>query len=133
MRRNSPLLPMVFAWLLSAPFVGLSQQQDLGEAENPGPAAVENLYWVFLTTAKSLEGIEREEMEAMQEAHLNNFRRLAADGRLLTAGPMSDPENVRRGVVVLKASQGDELFEMFREDPYVKQGYMNVDACRMQF
>jgi len=132
-RQISPLLVVVFAWLLSVPVTGLAQQQELGESEKPDAPAVENLYWVFLTTAKSLEGIERDEMEAMQEEHLANFRRLAADGRLLTAGPMSDPENVRRGIVVLKASQGDELVEMFREDPYVQQGYMNVDACKMQF
>ncbi|MCH2182732.1 MAG: YciI family protein [Mariniblastus sp.] len=124
---------LVVGWMLYAPAFGVAQDQDLTETESPEVKAPENLYWVFLTTGKSLEGIDRDEVEAMQTEHLNNFRRLAEDGRLLTAGPMSDPENVRRGIVILKVAQRDELIGMFREDPYVKQGYMNVDACKMQF
>ncbi len=114
-------------------FPCLAQEKGLPATQEPEAKAPENLYWVFLTTGKSLEGIERTEIEAMQAEHLSNFRRLAEEGKLLTAGPMSDPENVRRGIVVLKAGRLEELAEMFREDPYVKQGYMKVDSCKMQF
>ena len=113
-------------------FSCLAQEKE-PPTQEPEAKAPENLYWVFLTTGKSLEGIERTEIEAMQAEHLSNFRRLAEEGKLLTAGPMSDPENVRQSIVVLKAGHLEELAGMFREDPYVKQGYMKVDSCKMQF
>lgn len=127
------LVGIVLLLTSALPFSCCAQEKEPPATQEPEAKAAENLYWVFLTTGKSLEGIERTEVDAMQAEHLNNFRRLAEEGKLLTAGPMSDPENVRRGIVVLKAGHLEELAEMFREDPYVKQGYMKVDSCKMKF
>ena len=129
--------PVLFNLIIALWFFcsGLCWGQDK-EAAVPRESAIKapsNLYWVFLKTGKSLDGIDRKDVEAMQLEHLNNFRRLAEEGRLVTAGPVSDPDNIRRGVVILKADRPEELAAMFRDDPYIKQGYMKMDSCRMKF
>ena len=85
------------------------------------------LYWIFLTTGRSTEGVPADDVRKMQKAHLTNFGRLAGEGTLLTAGPMSDPEGVLRGIVIVKAPDRGAVDRMFDQDPYVTKGYMKVE------
>ena len=96
-------------------------------------SADSKLYWVFLTTGNSTEGVEKERIQEMQAAHLANFKSLAEQEKLLTAGPMSDPEKRLRGIVVVRAKNLDELKSMFGEDPYVQKGYLKIEATEMSF
>ncbi len=91
------------------------------------------LYWIFLTTGKSTEGVKPEVISEMQKAHLANFKRLAGEGKLLTAGPMSDPEEKLRGIVVVKAESSAKLAGFFQEDPYIQKGYLKIEATEMEF
>ncbi len=63
----------------------------------------------------------------MQKAHLANFGRLAGEGKLLTAGPMRDPEGVLRGIVIVRATDRSAVDRMFDQDPYVTEGFMKVE------
>ena len=101
-----------------------------GDSGKTNPVDANN-YWIFLTTGKSTQGTERSEIEAMQAAHLANFGRLHKEGKLFTAGPMVDPQKKIRGIVVITAPELKSLKELFEPDPFVKQGFMNVDAIRM--
>ena len=91
-----------------------------------------SIYWIFLTTGKSTQGVERSEIEKMQAAHLANFGRLHQEGKLFAAGPMADPQKKMRGIVVATASDLKSLEGLFDADPYVKQGYMTIDAIKME-
>lgn len=93
----------------------------------------EQLFWIFLTTGKSSAGVANETIEEMQSAHLANFKVLAEQKKLLTAGPMTDPEKRMRGIVVVRAKNRQEVRAMFKDDPYVQQGYLNVEATEMDF
>jgi protocatechuate 3,4-dioxygenase beta subunit len=86
------------------------------------------LYWIFLTSGRSTEGVSRDDVSKMQEAHLANFARLAKQGKLTTAGPMRDPEGVLRGIVIVKAASRSAVDRMFDQDPYVAQGFMKIEA-----
>jgi uncharacterized protein YciI len=94
------------------------------------PAA--DLYWIFLTTGKGTQNVERAEVQRMQAAHLANFDRLHKDGKLFAAGPLADPEKKLRGIVVVTAPDIESLGELFEPDPYLKHGYLNVDAIKME-
>lgn len=124
---------VVLGLCLCVTAVGAAQEKQSPADKKQKPVPKEKLFWVFLTAGKSLEGVDRKEVEAMQTEHLGNFRRLAEEGKLVTAGPLSDPENVLRGIVVLKSSQAESLIDMFDLDPFVKQGYMKVESCPMKF
>ncbi len=92
----------------------------------------ESLYWIFLVTGKSAAGVKPEAIQAMQQAHVGNFGVLAKAGQLFLAGPMSDPEKVKRGIILAKAESREALDKLFDADPYVKEGYMKLDAWKMQ-
>jgi uncharacterized protein YciI len=111
----------------------VSDRATFGQSktQNPAPTAV-NLYWIFLTTGKSTQNVERDELQRMQAAHLANFDRLHKEGKLFAAGPLADPEKRLRGIVVATAPDLDLLLKLFEPDPYLKHGYLNVDAIKME-
>lgn len=85
------------------------------------------LYWIFLTSGQTTQGVAADEIRKMQSAHLANFKRLADAGKLLTAGPMNDSQGILRGIVIIKAANGEAVDQMFDADPYVKKGFMKVE------
>lgn len=120
-----------FAWCLALMLMptDIFAQTDQAAAVESQPS----LYWVFLITGKPTAGVDSSEIEKMQAAHLENFRKLAEDGRLVTAGPLSDPEGRLRGIVILNANGPDQVAEMFKPDPYIQEGYMEALAIPMKF
>ncbi len=108
-------------------------QTTLGQSGSGLKAAPDaTIYWIFLTTGKSIQGTDQAEIAKMQAAHLANFARLHKEGRLFTAGPMADPEKKMRGIVVVTAPDLTSLRALFEPDPFVEQGYLTIDAIEMQ-
>ncbi len=65
------------------------------------------------------------EIEALQEAHLANLRRLGEMGKLVLNGPLLDSfatSGEIRGIGVLKTSSLAEAQELISTDPMVKVG-----------
>lgn len=63
------------------------------------------------------------EIDALQEAHLANYRRLEEVGKLVVTGPFLDSFQTSgevRGMGVLRASTYEEAFELLSTDPMVK-------------
>ncbi len=115
------------------PISAMAQSAGESSAGESSADPQPSLYWVFLVTGKPMAGVDQSEIETMQNAHLENFRKLAEDGRLVTAGPLSDPEGKLRGIVILSARNQNEVAEMFTHDPYIQGGYMEVVATPMEF
>ena len=66
---------------------------------------------------------ETPEIDALQEAHLANFRRLGEMGKLVVNGPFLDSfamSGELRGMGVLRASSYEEAYELISTDPMVK-------------
>lgn len=93
----------------------------------PGPAPRDRLWFVFLESGRPTPA-DRDAVAAMQRGHIDNFKRLFAQGRLLTAGPMRDPAGRKRGMVTVRAASLDELRGYFMLDEYVREGYLNLNA-----
>jgi uncharacterized protein YciI len=110
-----------------------SDRAALGQSETQDPAPpAADLYWIFLTTGKSTQNVERAELQHMQAAHLANFDRLHKEGKLFAAGPLADPEKKLRGIVVATAPDRESLLKLFEPDPYLQHGYLNADAIKME-
>ncbi|WIT13031.1 hypothetical protein PFX98_05345 [Paucibacter sediminis] len=84
-------------------------------------------WFIFFETGKPTPP-DKAAVEAMQRGHIENFKRLFAEGKLFAAGPLRDPARVKRGIVVVKATSLDELLSYFQPDEYVREGYMTVNA-----
>ncbi len=54
------------------------------------PLAAEQQWFIFLETGRPVPE-DKAAVAAMQAGHLENFKRLFADGKLFAAGPMRDP------------------------------------------
>jgi uncharacterized protein YciI len=64
--------------------------------------------------------------EAIQKAHMANINRLAAEGKLLLAGPFSDDGDLR-GMFVLKVGSIDEARASCDTDPAVQAGRLRCE------
>lgn len=66
---------------------------------------------------------ETPEVEALQAAHLANYRRLAEIGKLVVTGPFLDAfaeSGEVRGMGVLRADSYQEAYDLVSTDPMVK-------------
>lgn len=93
----------------------------------PAAAQSPQLWFIFVETGKPLPP-EEAKVIAMQRGHLDNFKRLFDEGKLLAAGPLRDPSGVKRGIVIVKATDRAELAGFFEPDEYVREGYMTLNA-----
>lgn len=84
------------------------------------------IYYVFLLKkGPTWSPDATPEIEALQEAHLANLRRLSEMGKLVLNGPLLDSFATGgeiRGIGVLKASSLAEAQELIGTDPMVRVG-----------
>jgi uncharacterized protein YciI len=92
------------------------------------PASRDEMWFVFLESGKT-GFTERTALEAMQRGHIANFQRLFAEKKLFAAGPLKDPSEFKRGIVVVKAPTQQELGSYFQPDQYVREGYLKLNAA----
>ena len=89
------------------------------------------VYHVFLLKKGPTWSLESTpEIEALQEAHLANLRRLAEMGVLVLNGPLLDSfatSGEIRGIGVLKTDTLQEAQELIVTDPMVKAGRLILE------
>ncbi|MCW5935814.1 MAG: hypothetical protein KIT11_00715 [Fimbriimonadaceae bacterium] len=86
----------------------------------------------FLVRGQNPPKLEKAEAERMQGEHLGNFGRLNELGKLVTAGPVQDPTQYRRGILVFVPATNEELAEWLKPDPYVQNGVMELDSFSIE-
>ena len=84
------------------------------------------IYYVFLLKkGPTWSSDPTPEVQALQEAHLANLRRLGEMGRLVLNGPLLDSfatSGEIRGIGVLKAASLTEAQELISTDPMIQVG-----------
>ncbi|HLX93605.1 MAG TPA: YciI family protein [Puia sp.] len=63
---------------------------------------------------------------ALQNAHLKNIMRLAAEGKLIIAGPFLDDQEIK-GIFIFDVSTIDEAKKLSETDPAVKAGTLIME------
>ncbi len=85
-------------------------------------------WFVFLVKGDNPPKAAPDEISQYQKAHIDNFKRLFDEGKLVTAGPLQDKTQVKRGIVVFCVRTKEEVIGGFAADPYVQKGFMKVEA-----
>jgi uncharacterized protein YciI len=67
-----------------------------------------------------------EEAQALQRAHLANINRLAAEGKLVVAGPFAD-EGPVRGIYIFDVATVAEAEALTRTDPAIQVGSLTME------
>jgi uncharacterized protein YciI len=78
---------------------------------------------VLLVRPPNAPDMPKADLDKLQEGHMANIRSLAADGKLLKAGPTEDlsGRNVR-GIFILTTDSVDKAREWVASDPLIKVG-----------
>jgi uncharacterized protein YciI len=86
------------------------------------------IYYLYLLRKGPIwSADETPEINALQEAHLANMRRLGEMGKLVINGPLLDSfatSGEIRGIGVLKTASLAEAQELISTDPMVKVGHL---------
>ena len=91
-------------------------------------ASRDEMWFVFLESGKP--GLaDRTAADAMQRGHIANFQRLFGEKKLLAAGPLKDPTEFKRGIVIVKAASQQTLADYFQGDQYIREGYLKLNAA----
>jgi uncharacterized protein YciI len=87
------------------------------------PMEFDSFILVLLVRAPNAPDLPKEELDKLQQGHLDNMKRLAGEGKLFKAGPTEDfsGRNVR-GILIFKTESLDQAKEWVATDPSVKAG-----------
>jgi len=80
---------------------------------------------ILKTGPANVQGAEREEIF---RGHFANMKRMAEDGKLITAGPFGTNESQYRGLYLFAVSSVDEAQALAASDPAVKAGIFVVET-----
>ena len=111
------VLPLALVTLVSC---ALAQGQT---QTNEKPA---QYFLILLNRPANAPQLSKEEGAKLQEEHMANIRKMAAEHKLLVAGPFMD-DTTLRGVFVLQAESAAQAQEWADSDPAIKAGRLSAE------
>ena len=79
----------------------------------------------FLTSGKT-KITDAAERQKIQMAHLKNIQKLAAEGKLIVAGPFLDDQPLR-GIFIFNVESVEEARKLTESDPAIKAGILKME------
>jgi len=123
---------MALFLLLSAISVpALSQEKSKYDAElaakyGGNDNGMKSYIFVILRTGPN-KTTDKDSLNAYFAGHMANIQKLAAEGKMIVAGPFGKNENQFRGLFILNTTNNEEARKMLDGDPAVKEGIFIAD------
>jgi uncharacterized protein YciI len=83
-------------------------------------------YWLVLLFSGSQRSQDTATSARIQKAHINNIERLAAEGKMIMAGPMGDKGNLR-GIFIMDGKDSTEIAGHINSDSAIITGRLRFE------
>lgn len=68
--------------------------------------------------------------DSLFAGHFENINRMADEGKLIVAGPLTKNDNTYRGIFILNVATFEEANELLQADPTIKENILDVELYR---
>lgn len=85
------------------------------------------MYVLVILKTGSTQISEKSEVDSLFAGHMKNITRLADEGLLVVAGPLSKNEKKYRGIYILNVKSLEEASVLLQTDPAVKAGLLDFE------
>lgn len=93
---------------------------------DPTPVYEMKRYWLVLLYRGNTKGQDTLSAAKIQKAHMNNIERLAADGKIIMAGPMGGKGDLR-GIFVMDGKDSSEIAGHVKIDSAIVTGRLRFE------
>lgn len=123
------VLSTVYGFAQTTPNVADKPKFDAELAQKLGADKYGMRKYVFavLKTSPNAPTFSKEDSDKIFAGHMANMNRLAEEGKLVVAGPFSDPKKLFRGLFILNVTTVEEAEKLINTDPVVKSGMMAAE------
>ena len=83
-------------------------------------------YWLVLLFSGGVRSQDTATASKIQKAHINNIERLAAEGKIIMAGPMGDNGNLR-GIFIMDGKDSSEIANHIKVDSAIVTGRLRFE------
>ena len=99
---------------------------SLKPANDTTPVYEMKQYWLVLLYSGGVRSQDSVTAAKIQKAHINNIERLAAEGKIIMAGPMGDNGSLR-GIFIMDGKDSTEIANHIKVDSAIVTGRLRFE------